>query len=57
MRLREENYTILVVTYVLMLRESYILVYKLIVMRLIAVEHVRVGGTGVDAYSMRIKLW
>ena len=30
-----------------MLRESYILVYKLVVMRLIAVEYIRVGRTGI----------
>ena len=38
------------------LRESYILVYELVVMGLIAVGYVRVGRTGVIAYSIRIKL-
>ena len=38
------------------LLESYILVYKLVVMGLIAVEYIRVGRTGVNAYSIRIKL-
>ena len=39
-----------------MLRESRILVYKLVVMELIAVEYIRVGRTDVNAYSIRIKL-
>ena len=39
-----------------MLRESYILVYDLVVMELIAVEYMTVGRTGVNAYSIRIKL-
>ena len=39
-----------------MLRESYILVYKVVVIGLIAVEYIRVGRTGVNAYSIRIKL-
>ena len=39
-----------------MLQESYVLVYKLVVMELIAVEYIRVGRTGVNAYSIRIKL-
>ena len=36
--------------------ESYILVYKLIVMGLIVVECIRVGKTGVNAYMIRIML-
>ena len=40
----------------LLLRESYILVYKLVVIRLAAVEYTRVGRTGVNAYWIRIKL-
>ena len=39
-----------------MLRQSYMLVYKLVVMGLIAVEYIRVGRTGGNAYSIRIKL-
>ena len=39
-----------------MLRESYILIYKLVVVGLIAVEYIRVGRTGVNAYVIRIKL-
>ena len=39
-----------------MLRESYILVYKLVVMALIAVEYIRVGRTSVNVYLIRIKL-
>ena len=39
-----------------MLRESYILVYKLVVMGLIVVEYIRVGRTGVNAHSIRIKV-
>ena len=39
-----------------LLRESYILVYELVVMGLIAVGYIRVGRTGVIAYSIRIKL-
>ena len=39
-----------------LLREFYILVYKLVVMRLIVVEYIRVGRTGVNAYSITIKL-
>ena len=38
-----------------MLWESYILVHKLVVMGLIVVEYIRVGRTGVNAYTMRIK--
>ena len=38
------------------LRESYILVDKLVVMALIAVEYITVGRTGVKAYSIRITL-
>ena len=37
--------------------ESYILVYKLVVMGLIAVEYIRIGRTGVNAYSIRIKVY
>ena len=40
----------------ILLQESYILVYKLVVMGLIAVEYIRVGRTGVNAYSIRKKL-
>ena len=39
-----------------MLRESYILVYKLVVIGLIVVEYIIVGRTGVNAYTIRIKL-
>ena len=39
-----------------MLRESYVLVYKLVVMGLIAVEYIRLGRTGVNAYLISIKL-
>ena len=39
-----------------LLQESYILVYKLVVMGLIAVEYIRVGRTDVNANSIRIKL-
>ena len=39
-----------------MLWDSYILVYKPVVIGLIAVEYIRVGRTGVNAYSMTIKL-
>ena len=39
-----------------LLWESYILVYKLVVMGLIVVEYIRVGRTGVNVYSIRIKL-
>ena len=39
-----------------MLQESYILIYKLVVMGLIAVEYIRVGRIGVNVYSIRIKL-
>ena len=39
-----------------LLREFYILVYKLVVMGLIAVEYIRVGRTGVNAYTIRINL-
>ena len=38
------------------LRESYVLVYKLVDMGLIAVEYIKVDRTGVNAYSIRIKL-
>ena len=39
-----------------LLRESYILIYKLVVTGLIAVEYIRVGRTGINAYSIGIKL-
>ena len=35
-----------------LLQESYILVYKLVVIGLIAVEYMRVGRTSGNAYSM-----
>ena len=41
----------------LLLQECYILVYKLVVMKLIVVEYIRVGRTGANAYSIRIKLY
>ena len=40
-----------------MLQESYVVVYKLVVMGLIAVEYIRIGRTGVNAYSIRIKVY
>ena len=39
-----------------MLQESYILACKVVVMGLIAVEYIKVGRTGVNADSIRIKL-
>ena len=46
----------LLVVLPIVLRESYVLVYKLVVMGLIGVEYIRVGRTSVNAYSIRIKL-
>ena len=40
-----------------MLQEFYILIYKLLVfIELMAVEDIRVDRSGVNVYSMRIKL-
>ena len=39
-----------------LLRELYILVYKVVVIRLIAVKYIRVGRMGVNADSRRSKL-
>ena len=42
--------------YEFLLRESFLLVYKLVVMGVIIVGYIRVGRTGVNAYLIRIKL-
>ena len=39
-----------------MLSKSYVVIYKLVVIGLMAVEYIRVGRTGVNAYSIRTKL-
>ena len=41
-----------------LLQESYVLVYELLVLfrEWIAVEYIRVDRTGINAYSIRIKL-
>ena len=38
-----------------LLQESYILIYKPVVVALIALQYIGVGRTGVNAYSIRIK--
>ena len=40
-----------------MLWHTYILVYQVVDIGLIAVEYIRVGRTSGNAYSIRIKLW